>query len=123
MRPRTAAPEGGTVRMSNERFLVTGAFGCIGAWTCRVLVREGVPVVALDVGTDPARLRLILEPEELEQVTLVRGDVADLEGLERTMAEHAVTRVIHLGALLIPQIRADPAHGSTVNVVGTVNVL
>src|SRR4029079_11698445 len=82
----------------------------------------GVPIVALDVGTDPARLRLILEPEELEQVTLVRGDVADLEGLERTMTEHAITRVIHLGALLIPQIRADPAHGSTVNVVGTVNV-
>ena len=88
-----------------------------------MLVREGVSVVAFDIGDDPARLRLILEPEELEQVAFVRGDVADLAGLERTMDEHAITRVVHLAALLIPQIRTDPARGSTVNVVGTTNVL
>jgi aldehyde:ferredoxin oxidoreductase len=27
--------------MAEERFLVTGAPGCIGAWVVRVLVREG----------------------------------------------------------------------------------
>lgn len=108
--------------MNEERFLVTGAFGCIGAWACRVLVREGAPVVAFDIGMDPARLRLILGSNELDQVTLVRGDIADLPQLEQTMEEHRITHLIHLAALLIPQIKADPSRGATVNVVGTTNV-
>ena len=33
--------------MSDERWLVTGALGCIGAWTAVTLVREGTSVVAL----------------------------------------------------------------------------
>ena len=28
--------------MTEERFLVTGALGCIGAWTATLLDREGV---------------------------------------------------------------------------------
>jgi UDP-glucuronate 4-epimerase len=105
-----------------ERFLVTGALGCIGAWTVRALIREGVPVVGLDVGHDPRRLALILEPEELARVTLVAGDITDLDGLERTLGEHDITNVIHLAALQVPFCRADPPLGARVNVVGTVNV-
>ena len=105
-----------------ERFLVTGALGCIGAWTVRELVREGVPVVGFDVGQDPRRLELILEPDELARVTLVQGDITDLDMLERTLVEHGITNVIHLAALQIPFSRADPPLGARVNVVGTVNV-
>ena len=47
---------------ATERFLVTGALGCIGAWTVRELVREGTPVVAFDLAADPRRLRLIMSP-------------------------------------------------------------
>jgi nucleoside-diphosphate-sugar epimerase len=108
--------------MMGERFLITGALGCIGAWATRLLVEEGVPVVAFDLGDDPHRLRLILPPEQLEQVTLVRGDVTDLDGLERAVAEHGITHLVHLAALLIPQIKADPARGATVNVVGATTV-
>ncbi len=106
-----------------ERFLVTGALGCIGAWAVRLLVEEGVPVVAFDLGDDPYRLRLILSPEQLEHVTFVRGDVTDLDGLEQVVAEHGVTHVVHLAALLIPQIKANPARGAAVNVIGMTNVL
>ena len=48
-----------------DRFLVTGALGCIGSWTCRQLIREGADVVALDAGGSDHRLRQILEPDEL----------------------------------------------------------
>ena len=39
--------------MSNETFLVTGAFGCIGSWILRKLVDEDARLVAADLATDP----------------------------------------------------------------------
>ena len=81
--------------MSSERFLVTGALGCIGAWTCRLLVEEGVPVVGYDLGSDPHRLKLIMSPEQLEQVTLVPGDVTDLDQLLGVLGEHEISNVVH----------------------------
>jgi UDP-glucuronate 4-epimerase len=111
-----------TAGPGRERFLVTGALGCIGAWTVRTLVREGVPVVGFDVGSNTRRLALVLEPDELARVTLVGGDITDLDELERAIAEHDITNVIHLAALQVPFCRADPPLGARVNVVGTVNV-
>ena len=55
--------------VSEERFLVTGALGCVGAWTVRELVREGTPVVGFDLGTNTRRLAQILEPDELEHAS------------------------------------------------------
>jgi UDP-glucuronate 4-epimerase len=107
---------------AEERFLVTGALGCIGAWTVRTLVREGVLVVAFDLGRDPRRIAQIVEPEELDRVTFVRGDITDLGALERALEEHVITNVIHLAALQVPFCRADPPLGAQVNVTGTVNV-
>lgn len=106
----------------DDRFLVTGALGCIGAWTVRELVREGTSVVALDLAADPRRLRLILSPEELARVTLATGDITDPDMVERILDDHAVTHIVHLAALQIPFCRADPALGARVNVVGTVNI-
>jgi UDP-glucuronate 4-epimerase len=108
--------------VSAERFLVTGALGCIGAWTATLLVRERVPVTAFDLGEDDSRLRLIAQPEELEQITFVRGDITELDTFERTLAEHEITNVVHLAALQVPFCKADPPLGARVNVVGTVNV-
>jgi UDP-glucuronate 4-epimerase len=107
---------------SLERFLVTGALGCIGAWTIRTLVRGGRPVVTYDLGSDQRRLRLVMTPDEVERVTFVTGDITDLEQLERAIDEHEINRVIHLAALQVPFCRADPPLGARVNVVGTVNV-
>jgi nucleoside-diphosphate-sugar epimerase len=105
-----------------ERFLVTGALGCIGAWTVKSLIREGVPVVAFDLGRDPRRIALIVEPDELARVEFVSGDITDLGAIERALAEHDITNVIHLAALQVPFCRADPPRGAEVNVTGTVNV-
>jgi UDP-glucuronate 4-epimerase len=96
--------------------------GCIGAWAARTLVREGAGVVGFDAGTDPRRLELIMEAEELAAVTLVRGDVTELASLERALDEHEISHVLHLAALQVPFARADPPLGARVNVVGTVNV-
>jgi len=105
-----------------ESFLVTGALGCIGAWTCRLLVEEGVAVVVYDLGDDPRRLRLIMAPGQLARVIFFKGDVTDLGALERALAEHEITNVVHLAALQVPFCKADPPLGARVNVLGTVNV-
>lgn len=107
---------------TDERFLVTGALGCIGAWTIRALVQEGVPVIAYDLGRDHRRLEQIMTADELAQVRFVVGDITDLADLEATLDDGAVTNVIHLAALQVPFCRADPPRGALVNVVGTVNV-
>jgi nucleoside-diphosphate-sugar epimerase len=105
-----------------ERFLVTGALGCIGAWIVRTLLREGIPVAGFDLGADRSRLELVLEPDELAAFELVRGDVTDLAAVERALDEHGATHVIHLAAMLIPLAKADPPRSAAVNVTGTVNV-
>src|SRR6187200_2016799 len=106
----------------DERFLVTGSGGCIGAWTVAQLVGEGTGVVAFDASEDDHRLRLLLSDDELAALARVRGDITDLEGVERVLDEHAITHVVHLAALQVPFCRADPPLGARVNVVGTVNV-
>lgn len=56
--------------------LVTGAFGCIGAWVCKRLLEAGEKSVAFDVGDDPWRMRMILGPERLRGLVMVKGDIA-----------------------------------------------
>jgi nucleoside-diphosphate-sugar epimerase len=104
------------------RVLVTGAYGCIGAWVVRDLVRRDVDVIAHDIGDDPRRMALVMEPDELDGVTRVRGDITDLAALETLIDAHEVTNIIHLAALQVPFCREDPVRGAQVNVVGTVNV-
>jgi nucleoside-diphosphate-sugar epimerase len=108
--------------MKDQRFLITGALGCIGAWSCAQLVREEVPVILYDLGTNKERLELVMSAGELEQLTLVHGDVTSLDHLERTIGENGVTHIVHLAAMLLPLVEADPPRGAAVNVVGTTNV-
>ena len=104
------------------RFLVTGVLGCIGAWTAHVLLDEGVDVVGFDLGDARHRLELVTTPAQRDRLTLVRGDITDLDAFERALDEHEITNVVHLAALQVPFCRADPVLGARVNVVGTVNV-
>ena len=103
----------------SQRFLITGAFGCIGAWTVRRLVEEGDGVFTYDLGADPYRLHLIMGDEALSKVTFLTGDVTDLQGFEDAVVDNGITHIIHLAALQVPFCRATPVLGAQVNVVGT----
>ncbi len=105
----------------SERFLVTGVLGCLGAWVARAALEDGAEVVGYDLGDDRSRLELVLG-DDADRVTLVRGDITDLDLLERTLDDRAITRVVHLAALQVPFVRANPPLGMRVNVAGTVNV-
>ena len=105
-----------------ERFLVTGALGCLGSWVVHRLVQDGTEVVAGDVADARDRWRL-LDPQLEREVELVRCDVADLDGLERVLRDREVTHVVHLAALQVPFARAQPLLGARVNVEGMAAVL
>ena len=105
---------------TSERFLVTGAMGCIGAWVVRELVRDGAEVVAFDADGDPYRLAYAMDPDELARVEIRRGDVTSAADV-RSVFGDGVTHVIHLAALQVPACRDAPARGAAVNVVGTVH--
>jgi UDP-glucuronate 4-epimerase len=108
--------------VETQRTLVTGALGCVGAWTLKALLDDGEAPVGYDLGDDDSRLRLVLSDDELARVTLVSGDVADGDALGRALDDHEITRVVHLAALQVPFCRADPVRGARVNVLGTVVV-
>ncbi|GAA2424556.1 UDP-glucose 4-epimerase GalE [Streptomyces macrosporus] len=73
-------------------WLVTGGAGYIGAHVARALSEAGERVVVLDDLSNGLPERL---PPE---VPLVRGTVSDRPLLDRTLAEHGVTGVVHLAA-------------------------
>jgi len=104
-----------------ERVLITGALGCLGAWVSRCVLDDGDTVVGYDLGDDRNRLELVLGTDA-GRVELIKGDITDLAAFERALDEHAITRVIHLAALQVPFVRANPPLGMHVNVAGTVNV-
>ena len=102
-----------------ERFLVTGADGCIGAWTVRLLLHEGADVTTFDLGANDSRHRLISGGAPMDFRRII-GDIVDRSAVVDAMA--GVDRVIHLAALQVPFCKADPSGGAAVNVQGTVNV-
>src|SRR5512133_2726955 len=108
--------------MTDERFLVTGALGCIGSWVVHVLRQEGVPVSTLDVAGNPHRLKLMMSDADLAQINFIAGDITDFACVERAIKDSGATHIIHLAALQVPFCKADPVLGARVNVVGTVNV-
>jgi UDP-glucuronate 4-epimerase len=108
--------------MTQERFFLTGALGCIGAWVVRNLVREEVDTAVLDFSQNHHRLQLIMDDKEIDRVHFITGDISEFSAVEHAMQEFHPTAIIHLAALQLPFCAADPVQGAKVNVVGTVNL-
>src|SRR4051794_37351368 len=109
-------------RWSLMRVLLTGGYGCIGSWIVRNLLARGDQAWIYDLKEDPRRLRLILPEEQVRQVRFLQGDVTDLAGLTKAIAQHGITHLVHLAGLQVPTCRADPILGARVNVLGTLSV-
>ncbi|MDF3018479.1 MAG: NAD-dependent epimerase/dehydratase [Thermomicrobiales bacterium] len=97
--------------MTSERFLVTGALGCIGSWAVKRLVDEGVPVTTYDLPGEPHRMRIIMDDASIEQVNFVHGDITDEVRYEEVVREQGITHILHLAALQVPFVRANPVLG------------
>ncbi len=103
--------------------LVTGAGGCIGAWTCAILARSGVPLVGFDLRDERARPALVMGEAAARDLTWETGDIAEAARLDEVCDRHGIRAIIHLAGMQVPFCKAQPALGARVNVEGTVNVL
>jgi UDP-glucose 4-epimerase len=102
-------------------YLVTGGAGFIGSNLAHALVARGESVRILD-NFATGRDENIAELVEKKQVDLVRGDITDVEAIER--AVKGIDYVLHQAAIpSVPRSIEDPLGGDTVNVHGTVMVL
>ena len=107
----------------NGPVLVTGAGGCIGAWTLAMLLRENIEVIAFDLTSNKRRPELLIDKSELSRIAWVEGNISDTEAVSNVIKKYNPESIIHLAALQVPFCAADPTNGAKVNVVGTVNIL
>lgn len=107
---------------SGHRVLVTGGTGLVGSWLCRALVDHGARVVVLVRDMDPQSE--LIRSGTISRTTVVNGRLEDLDVVERSVVDHDVDSVFHLGAQTIvgSGIRSPRATLES-NVAGTWNVL
>jgi UDP-glucuronate 4-epimerase len=106
-----------------DTYLITGGMGCIGAWTMYHLLQQGKKAVNFDLSEERHRLDLLMSRDEQDAgITFVKGDLTDFKEVKDVMERHGITHIIHLAALQVPGVRANPVLGANVNVTGTVNV-
>jgi len=108
--------------MEERRFLVTGAQGCIGAWTVKTLLELGCNVTAYDLKRNPTLISQLVPPDSLKRVDFVRGDVNNEDLVRRVIKQKGITHIIHLVGLMTPTCREQPVLGATVNIVGTLTL-
>jgi CDP-glucose 4,6-dehydratase len=102
----------------DRRVFVTGSTGLVGAWTVRALLGRGAHVVGLV--RDHVHGSELMRGGLLDQIDVVRGDVADAALLERSLAEYEVQTVVHLAAQTIVGIaNRSPLSTFETNIKGT----
>ena len=106
----------------DRRVLVTGATGLVGSWLVRRLLKAQADVVCLVRDWVP---QAELNRDDLvNRLTVVRGDICDLDVLERTLGEYEIETVMHLAAQTIVGIaNRNPLSTFESNIAGTWKLL
>ncbi len=104
------------------KVLMTGGYGCIGAWVTKQLLEAGSDVCIFDLREDLHRLKLLLNDDQLGRVRFLAGDVSDPLAVRSAVESVEATHLLHLAAVQVPTCREDPLLGARVNVLGTLAV-
>lgn len=121
-RPRAMEGLGMSAFWTDRPTLVTGATGLVGGALVRRLLREGASVVALVRDWVP-QSEFVHEGLD-DRVVTVRGELQDLETMERVLGEYEIAAVIHLGAqAIVPVANRNPHSTFDSNIRGTWTLL
>lgn len=106
------------VRLAGMKALITGGAGYIGSTVATACLEAGIDVVILDDLSTGRR-------DFTADRALYVGDIADVEVLERIMAEHPdIDVVVHCAArIVVPESVADPLGYYDTNVGKTITML
>lgn len=106
----------------NRPVFLTGATGLVGSWVAEELLGLGAQLVCLV--RDQVGQSRFFSLAKMSEATIIRGELEDLELLERALNEYEIETVIHLGAQTIVGIaNRNPLSTFTANVQGTWNLL
>lgn len=106
----------------NKKVFITGATGLLGSWLTETLVAKGAIVTVLIRDWVPDAQLIITKV--VEKVNIVRGDLVDLETVERALNEYEIDTVFHLGAQTIVQTATrSPLSSFESNIKGTWTLL
>lgn len=110
------------MKIEGSKILVTGGCGLVGSTTIDLLLREHSPaqIVILD-NLSRGTLHNVEEALRDPRVTLVRGDIRDVETVHRVT--QGMDAVIHMATLRITACAAEPREALEVMCDGSFNVL
>lgn len=103
------------------KLLITGA-GLIGVNTARQALAEGHTVALLDRAPDATYLDQMLGDYN-DKLSVIEGDICDLDGLTQTVKNQGADTVVHTAGLIGKRLEEDPYQGIQTNVMGSINVM
>jgi len=110
------------MQWKNTPVLVTGCTGLLGSWLCKELINRKANVVGLIRDWVPKSV--LINDGYIDEMNVVRGDIADFETIERVINEYEIEVVFHLAAQTIVEIaNRNPLSTFESNIKGTWNIL
>jgi len=110
------------MKINGSKILVTGGCGLVGSTTIDLLLRDYAPaqIVIID-NLNRGTLHNVDEALKDPRVSLVRGDIRDVETMHKVTA--GMDAVIHMATLRITACAAEPREALGVMCDGSFNVL
>ena len=109
-----------------KTILITGGAGFIGSHLVRLLVNKypNYKIVNLDKLTYAGNLDNLKDIENKENYNFVKGDICNLNELEKIFSDFQIDNIIHLAAEShVDRSISNPLEFVQTNVLGTVNLL
>lgn len=102
--------------------LITGHTGFKGTWLTLLLEKMGIPAIGYSL--PPIQDSLYLRANRLGAIPEIFADIRDLNEVERFLATHKPSAIIHLAAQpLVLESYKKPLDTFETNVMGTANIL
>ncbi len=107
---------------NGKRVFITGANGFLGSYIAKVLVEKNAKVFSLIYEDNPGSV--FDEAGLWDKTCIVRGDVRDLNLMEKVLKENQIDTIFHLaGQATVNQSVETPLETFETNVQGTWNIL